>query len=207
MYSKSCHTCGRPYASNRPLSKFCSDECRQIGRTEYNTSYVRLMRAAQQKKSPRQGRCLHCCKAFDINPRGGYRKYCGSECMKAAHKKPVRLIVCAQCDKEFLNETMKGNRRFCCTACRKLYHSRKQNEKAKALRASLRFSAQWISVDDQLPEPRTPVLVATEPGNVGVAFRIQERVKELDRWCGSYEAYITHWMPLPKPPIMKGDGQ
>ena len=57
----------------------------------------------------------------------------------------------------------------------------------------------WISVKDQLPEPKTLVL----------SISLREKVPLLTWFngvCWTYkhsvikDGYITHWMPLPEPP-------
>lgn len=55
---------------------------------------------------------------------------------------------------------------------------------------------EWISVEDRLPEEKTPVLVANTFG-VDIAFA-QEGF-----WYTQYDeckVHVTHWMPLPDPP-------
>lgn len=60
----------------------------------------------------------------------------------------------------------------------------------------------WISVKDRLPEIRTPVLVA-----YGVRIFIaiiqshNKRFTEISTWEDGFHELITHWMPLPEPPI------
>ena len=65
---------------------------------------------------------------------------------------------------------------------------------------------EWISVDERLPEQCVPVLVyknrnSEAYGNMETAYF------EKGRWRGSCGEFITHWMPLPKAPQMKGDKQ
>lgn len=57
---------------------------------------------------------------------------------------------------------------------------------------------EWISVDDRLPKPCEDVLVFNEDGEIEVGFAF--RSEGID-W---YSRKITHWMPLPQPPKMKG---
>lgn len=56
---------------------------------------------------------------------------------------------------------------------------------------------QWISVEDRLPEPSTPVLVYIP--NIGI------RTDWTHPYEGRFFTYksncITHWMSLPEPPI------
>jgi len=61
---------------------------------------------------------------------------------------------------------------------------------------------QWISVKDRLPERGDFVLVNTEFGRITVAKKGWESWVFNDFYKTSYEriSYVTHWMPLPKPP-------
>ena len=62
--------------------------------------------------------------------------------------------------------------------------------------------SEWISVDERLPETEGKYLVCTSNGNIGVENFINYygTGKHLcfDTWA------VTHWMPLPKAPKMKG---
>lgn len=66
-----------------------------------------------------------------------------------------------------------------------------------------RNQSEWISVDERLPESEGKYLVCTSNGNIGVGNFINYygTGKHLcfDTWA------VTHWMPLPEPPKMKGD--
>ena len=66
---------------------------------------------------------------------------------------------------------------------------------------------QWISVNDRLPEPFTPVLVyrksfGTLPSYTSIDKMVlwnddtQVWTDEIKTW----KAVTTHWMPLPEPP-------
>ena len=66
---------------------------------------------------------------------------------------------------------------------------------------------EWISVDDRLPEPFTPVLVyrksfGTLPSYISIDKMVlwnddtQVWTDEIKTW----KAVTTHWMPLPEPP-------
>lgn len=61
---------------------------------------------------------------------------------------------------------------------------------------------EWVSVNDRLPDRAGKYLVATFDGQVGIG-------NLLDYYCDgdlSFDNYkVTHWMPLPKPPKMKGE--
>lgn len=61
--------------------------------------------------------------------------------------------------------------------------------------------SEWISVDERLPETLTTVLVY-DTHTQSVRFG-QYRVTD-ELWCNRR---ITHWMPLPEAPKMKGGAE
>lgn len=68
--------------------------------------------------------------------------------------------------------------------------------------AGYRKQSEWISVEERLPEKYTYIIVCDEDGTVGEAFCYKEGGFE---WMHIQEnAFVTHWMPLPEPPKMKG---
>ena len=77
------------------------------------------------------------------------------------------------------------------------YHlTGKENEKC------VRFfrKQEWISVEERLPDRQGQFLIADEDSGVRVALWM----KQLG-WVSQFSSNkITHWMPLPEPPKMKG---
>ncbi len=67
----------------------------------------------------------------------------------------------------------------------------------------------WISVDERLPENEDDVLVFVDYG--GVQTKIEQAYYFEKDWYWLNDSYIvykvTHWMPLPKPPINKQGGK
>ena len=80
---------------------------------------------------------------------------------------------------------------------------------------------EWISVDDRLPEDVygkdrkiITVLVCTKSGRVSTSSRVRMMMLNKEKrdfeytdifeWSGQIAKKITHWMPLPEPPKMKG---
>ena len=89
--------------------------------------------------------------------------------------------------------------------------------------AGYRKQSEWISVDDKLPEDvygkdrkQTTVLICTKSGKVRSSSRIKVRRVHFNRemqklentdifeWSEQIPEKVTHWMPLPEPPKMKG---
>lgn len=65
--------------------------------------------------------------------------------------------------------------------------------------ASLRPKGEWISIEDRLPEYGQYVIVYTGrmmEGSVGAMYF----------WHEAYDIWqpVSHWMPLPEPPNMRG---
>lgn len=77
--------------------------------------------------------------------------------------------------------------------------------------------AEWISVEERLPEPNEECLVSARVGD-RVVIDLGEIVRYYDGrtnkygytwmitndWDEGEGCEITHWMPLPEPPQMKG---
>lgn len=74
------------------------------------------------------------------------------------------------------------------------------------------MAAEWISVSDRLPEAKTPVLVtylgvldqrpycdAIANINYGGWCWYEDDIADNDE---EVKVIITHWMPLPEPPIL-----
>ena len=59
---------------------------------------------------------------------------------------------------------------------------------------------EWISVEDRLPERPGKYLVYTVKG----ATKLGEFCSYLVDDEPQFDWYVTHWMPLPEPPKMKG---
>ena len=101
---------------------------------------------------------------------------------------------------------------------------KKQNETLTIQRNAWALTAkalapEWISVDERLPEndygkhwkERQYYLVMTEPS--GLMRVAHYGYKEYGWWIDSHNTVIdrfdkvTHWMPLPEPPKMKGGAE
>lgn len=64
---------------------------------------------------------------------------------------------------------------------------------------------EWISVDERLPNREGKYLVCTTNGNIGVGNFIDYYGKGT---CLCFDCWaVTHWMPLPEPPKMKGGAE
>jgi hypothetical protein len=68
-----------------------------------------------------------------------------------------------------------------------------ENKQLRAEVERLKEAQRWISVQEQLPETRDPVLTLWVSG--------MQSVKQYDEQHGwNTGAQVTHWMPLPEPP-------
>ena len=60
--------------------------------------------------------------------------------------------------------------------------------------------SEWISVNDRLPDKDGPYW--TFNGRDDKPSVIQQRVHMFNSKHGEFNCYtVTHWMPLPKPPV------
>ena len=57
---------------------------------------------------------------------------------------------------------------------------------------------EWISVYDGMPEQDGKYLVYTDRGRVHTMYYYRTNAFGFEHWS------VTHWMPLPEPPKMKG---
>jgi hypothetical protein len=66
---------------------------------------------------------------------------------------------------------------------------------------------QWISVEDRLPQENESVLVWMVDDNSAIGGERREYADVWEYWPGrpyfqlNQGSGVTHWMPLPKPPI------
>ena len=66
-----------------------------------------------------------------------------------------------------------------------------------------RKQSEWISVEERLPEREGNYLVYTIRG----AVKINGYYTLLQGVAPSFDYYVTHWMPLPEAPKMKGGAE
>lgn len=78
---------------------------------------------------------------------------------------------------------------------------------ADAIKELLAAVPKWISVEERLPEAWKPVLAfdPTGYGEIGIAFIVGSLNTVVWRGVGftntAYPPNVTHWMPLPEPPM------
>jgi hypothetical protein len=72
-----------------------------------------------------------------------------------------------------------------------------------------RKQSEWISVEERLPEHEENVLVAVDYEHIratGVYISSLLERRQGERW--THKGYtVTHWMPLPEAPKMKGGAE
>ena len=67
---------------------------------------------------------------------------------------------------------------------------------------------EWISVDEALPERMKTVLVCVKGYLKNPIMVVSEMLEENgSRWSACAGFTVTHWMPLPEPPKMKGGAE
>ena len=66
---------------------------------------------------------------------------------------------------------------------------------------------EWISVDVRLPEREGRYLVYTIKGGIKFGEYRSYLVGEGKLCEPQFDYYVTHWMPLPQPPKMKGGAE
>ena len=73
--------------------------------------------------------------------------------------------------------------------------------------AGYRKQSEWISVKDRLPETDDKVLCCEASGEMYVGMYLKTR--RVAGWITPYsgDRPITHWMPIPEPPKMKGGAE
>jgi len=79
----------------------------------------------------------------------------------------------------------------------------------KALKPTQEPSDDWVSVEDRLPELSKEVLVWTKHGEFSMGYRI-DTDDGPDYWVtdvdtDEFNKSITHWQPLPAPPVENKD--
>lgn len=71
-----------------------------------------------------------------------------------------------------------------------------QLKEAKAQLESATGKAEWISVEDRLPEGNEHYFITCKDGNVD----LYEFSPHFQIWETNYPSPVTHWMPVPAPP-------
>ena len=71
-----------------------------------------------------------------------------------------------------------------------------------------RKQSEWISVDERLPERMKTVLVCVKGYLKKPIMVVSEMLEENgSRWSACAGFTVTHWMPLPEAPKMKGGAE
>ena len=75
--------------------------------------------------------------------------------------------------------------------------------------AGYRKQSEWISVEERLPEENGRYLVCVNVSHLAFTnltiIAVMEYGKKHGFYLYSEDEPVTHWMPLPEPPKMKGD--
>ena len=65
---------------------------------------------------------------------------------------------------------------------------------------------EWISVEDRLPEKEGVYLVHTTYNIIETEVFYISKYDDISYWW-DLDGMVTHWMPLPEPPKMKGGAE
>ena len=120
--------------------------------------------------------------------------------------------------KEKQNEELVQMYRDLCEIFDEEYEKRRlitpQNTAEKMTAKGYRKQSEWISVDERFPEEGDEIILCTEDGIVGAGRFFFLGEGHYFRWIAGegsdfdddfVETNVTHWMPLPEPPEMKGE--
>lgn len=71
------------------------------------------------------------------------------------------------------------------------------------LTADVAPKSAWISVDERLPDPGLPILIFTRKNRyyVGYYYKAVVDTTYTGFYADSVKRDVTHWMPMPEPPI------
>ena len=78
---------------------------------------------------------------------------------------------------------------------------------AKALYNAGYRKQEWISVDERLPDKEGTYLTYTDKDNVDLDIFCIYSSHGTKFWSGERRGKVTHWMPLPEAPKMKGGAE
>ncbi len=81
-----------------------------------------------------------------------------------------------------------------------------ENEKLHARNAELEEKQRWIPVSEGLPDNWKPVMTIdmSESTRVPVPAFYDPETSLWSTHLPNYDLWVTHWMPLPEPPIVCG---
>ena len=85
-------------------------------------------------------------------------------------------------------------------------HTENEYIREGLLNAGYRKQNKWISIDEKLPENEERVLVYIDSKRYGKTLDTDRYLRDSDSWA-RWNNHITHWMPLPEPPKMKGGAE
>lgn len=103
-----------------------------------------------------------------------------------------------------------GNNKICAGQGVKkcILHPQMRRYAKNAYKEGYRKQSEWISVDERLPEDGETVLTISCEAEMEVCFYETAWKGVFQQCSGLIKIYnITHWMPLPEPPKMKGGAE
>lgn len=104
-----CLCCKNKYLRAHKAQKYCSNECRNKGRTKVKFNKP----------------CIKCGKLFPV---GRGKMYCSVECAPRGIKKDSLKLICWSCNKSFIGQ---ANHKYCSKLCRSKVKNRKKGRFGK----------------------------------------------------------------------------
>jgi len=147
-----------------------------------------------------QRKCVHCGKAFSIEPLQAAAKYCSDACMVAARKQRRKVLgvtrICEQCGKEFYAQPYRETTaRFCSKSCQGLAipaeelarratthgYSRQGGNNEGTRKWSAEYRA-WLNMKRRCEHGR---------------FYVENGIEVCERWANSFPAFLEDMGPKP----------
>lgn len=149
--------------------------------------------------------CAYCGKVTQVERRNGLQIYCSKSCAaKARNERRVKIDRPTNGECIYQPESINCDRRKCSTcgwnpdvakARLEAFIENPICEPKPAPQVEIKtYCADWIPVDESMPEDCVQVLAYTDTGRVMSLHCEDGMWRKRDNIC------ITHWMPMPKGP-------
>ena len=150
--------------------------------------------------------CPVCGKVTQVEKEHQVRTFCSRECASAAREFEKRMIRenCIEGECVFQPESIICFKRDCINCGWNPVVAKARLEAIMenpilAFKSNVEiksFCADWIAVEESLPEDKVQVLAYTHTGKVMSLHR------KGGSWCAPINVVVTHWMPMPDAPLV-----